>query len=50
MANKGKRYSAASEGIDRNKAYALDEAVKLIKERAKAKFDETVEDRLEPRR
>jgi large subunit ribosomal protein L1 len=43
MANKGKRYSAASEGIDRNKAYALDEAVKLIKERAKAKFDETVE-------
>jgi large subunit ribosomal protein L1 len=31
MANKGKRYSAASEGIDRNKAYALDEAVKLMK-------------------
>ena len=43
MANKGKRYTAASEGIDRNKAYPLDEAVKLVKERAKAKFDETVE-------
>ena len=43
MANKGKRYTAASEGIDRNKAYPLDEAIKLVKERAKAKFDETVE-------
>ena len=27
----------------RTKLYALDEAVKLVKERAKAKFDETVE-------
>lgn len=43
MANKGKRYTAASEGIDRNKAYPIDEAIKLVKERAKAKFDETVE-------
>ena len=43
MANKGKRYTAAFEGIDRNKAYPLDEAIKLVKERAKAKFDETVE-------
>jgi len=38
-----KRAAKASEGIDRAKFYALDEAVKLVKERAKAKFDETVE-------
>ena len=39
----GKRTVKSREGIDRNKFYAVDEAVKLIKERAKAKFDETVE-------
>lgn len=39
----GKRQAAISVGIDRNKAYLVDEAVKLIKERAKSKFDETVE-------
>jgi large subunit ribosomal protein L1 len=39
----GKRVRAAREGIDRTKLYALDEAVKLVKERATAKFDETVE-------
>ena len=38
-----KRFKAASADIDRAKAYSLDEAVKLVKERAKAKFDETVE-------
>ena len=38
-----KRFKTVSEGIDREKAYTLDEAVKLIKSRAKAKFDETVE-------
>ena len=38
-----KRYDKAREGIDRDKLYALDEAVKLVKERAKAKFDETIE-------
>jgi large subunit ribosomal protein L1 len=43
MANTGKRIKSAREGIDRAKAYGLDEAVKLIKSRAKAKFDETVE-------
>ncbi len=32
-----------SEGIDREKLYAADEAVRMVKERAKAKFDETVE-------
>jgi large subunit ribosomal protein L1 len=39
----GKRINAAREGVDREKLYSLDEAVKLVKERAKAKFDETIE-------
>ena len=39
----GKRMLAVGEGIDPNKAYAVDEAVRLIKARAKAKFDETIE-------
>ncbi|MCB1521413.1 MAG: 50S ribosomal protein L1 [Hyphomicrobiaceae bacterium] len=39
----GKRMAALADGIDRNKAYTVDEAVKLVKARAKAKFDETVE-------
>jgi len=39
----GKRIKKAREGIDRDKFYALEEAVKLVKERAKAKFDETIE-------
>lgn len=43
MAKVGKRTSAAREGIDRDKNYALDEALTLIKERGTAKFDETVE-------
>ncbi len=43
MANEGKRYRAISEGIDRKKLYALGEAVGLVKSRAKAKFDETIE-------
>jgi len=43
MAQDGKRIRSAREGVDRTKTYALDEAVRLIKERATAKFDETVE-------
>ena len=43
MAQHGKRYRAAQDGIDRTKAYPIQDAVKLVKERAKAKFDETVE-------
>jgi large subunit ribosomal protein L1 len=43
MAQHGKRTVKAREGIDREKAYPIAEAVKLVKERAKAKFDETVE-------
>ena len=39
----GKRYRAAREGVDREKMYPLEEAVKMVKDRAKAKFDETVE-------
>ena len=39
----GKRLAAAKGGIDRSKAYGVEEAVKLVKARAKAKFDETVE-------
>ncbi|HZH11759.1 MAG TPA: 50S ribosomal protein L1 [Microvirga sp.] len=43
MAKEGKRIRAAREGIDAAKLYPIADAVKLIKERAKAKFDETVE-------
>src|SRR5208337_3711313 len=43
MANLGKRTANAREGIDRAKLYSIDEAVKMVKERAKAKFDETIE-------
>jgi len=39
----GKRTTKAREGINREKLYALTEAVKMVKERAKAKFDETIE-------
>lgn len=39
----GKRLKAAYADIDRNKFYSLDEAVKVIKGRAAAKFDETIE-------
>jgi large subunit ribosomal protein L1 len=43
MAKQGKRMTTAREGIDTEKHYALDEAVKMVKSRAKAKFDETIE-------
>jgi large subunit ribosomal protein L1 len=43
MARKGKRLDKAAEGIDPGQAYPVDEAVKMIKSRAVAKFDETVE-------
>ncbi|MCR4269406.1 50S ribosomal protein L1 [Nitratireductor sp. ZSWI3] len=44
MATKlSKRVAKSREGIDRNKEYALDEAVALLKDRATAKFDETIE-------
>ncbi len=43
MAKAGKRLRAALDGIDRMKLYPLEEAVAAIKERATAKFDETIE-------
>ena len=43
MAHEGKRIRAAREGIDALKLYSIDEAIKLVKEKASAKFDETVE-------
>jgi large subunit ribosomal protein L1 len=43
MAHLGKRTKVVREGIDRTKLYPLEQAVKMVKERAKAKFDETVE-------
>jgi large subunit ribosomal protein L1 len=43
MSSHGKRVLKTREGIDRGKLYPLDEAVKMIKARANAKFDETVE-------
>src|SRR6202007_505722 len=43
MSRLGKRTRQAREGVDREKLYPLSEAVKLVKERAKAKFDETIE-------
>lgn len=39
----GKRIEKAREGIDRKKTYGLDEAVKMVKDRASVKFDETIE-------
>jgi large subunit ribosomal protein L1 len=43
MAHIGKKQAKAREGIDRNKLYKLDEALKMVKARASAKFDETIE-------
>jgi large subunit ribosomal protein L1 len=43
MANTGKRLRRAYENVNRETAYDLDEAIKIIKESATAKFDETVE-------
>ncbi|HVX37063.1 MAG TPA: 50S ribosomal protein L1 [Hyphomicrobium sp.] len=39
----GKRMLTVKQGLTAGKAYAVAEAVKIIKERAKAKFDETIE-------
>ena len=43
MAKLAKRVKTTREGIDRVKLYPLDEAVKMVKDRANAKFDETIE-------
>ena len=39
----GKRLIKAYAGIDRNRSYELKDAVRLVKDNAKAKFDETIE-------
>src|SRR5436190_12752469 len=38
-----KRFQKAIEGVDPDKSYSIEEAVKLVKNRATAKFDETIE-------
>ena len=39
MSKHGKRIKNARETVERTKLYKLDEAVKLVKANAKAKFD-----------
>jgi len=43
MAQKGKKFLAALEKVDRTKKYSLEEAVKLVKELSYEKFDAGVE-------
>ncbi|MCD2177760.1 50S ribosomal protein L1 [Rhizobium sp. C1] len=43
MAKLAKRVQKTREGVDPNKMYGLSEAISMVKERAVAKFDETVE-------
>jgi large subunit ribosomal protein L1 len=43
MGTHGKRTISAREGVDRTKLYPIEEAVKLVKDRSNAKFDETIE-------
>jgi len=43
MSKPGKRFRAASETVEPSKLYGIEEAVKLVKDAAKSKFDETIE-------
>lgn len=43
MSKPGKRFRAAQETVNRDQAYSIEDAVKLVKAAAKAKFDETIE-------
>jgi len=43
MAKIAKRVAASRDGLDRNKMHTVDEAVAIVKSKASAKFDETVE-------
>jgi large subunit ribosomal protein L1 len=43
MGRKGKRYVESAKLVDPTQAYSPDEALRLVKEVAKAKFDETIE-------
>jgi large subunit ribosomal protein L1 len=41
--NKSKRYQSLLKDLDQTKAYKIDEAVKLIKDRSKTKFVESID-------
>src|SRR6202790_5114162 len=43
MTLQGKRTQKTREGVDRMKLYSIEEAIKMVKDRATAKFDETIE-------
>ena len=43
MSDNGKTYRAALAKVDRSQRYALEDSLRLVKETARAKFDETVE-------
>jgi large subunit ribosomal protein L1 len=43
MAKTGKRMRAALQGVDTVKVYGLDEALQILKDNSKVKFDETIE-------
>jgi len=43
MSDNGKSYRAALAKVDRSQRYALEDSLRLVKETARAKFDETVE-------
>ena len=40
---RGKNYKGASEGLERGKVYSLDQALQSIKDKAYAKFDESID-------
>jgi large subunit ribosomal protein L1 len=43
MAKLTKKQKALNEAVDRNRLYGVDEAIQVLKDNAKAKFDETIE-------
>ncbi len=43
MKKHGKKYVEASNNVDRNKLYSVEDAIKLVKETSTTKFDSTVE-------
>jgi large subunit ribosomal protein L1 len=43
MSTRGKKYEEARKSVDRNKRYALEMGIQILKDTAKAKFDESVD-------
>jgi large subunit ribosomal protein L1 len=43
MSTRGKKYEEAKKRVDRNKRYALEMGIQILKDTAKAKFDESVD-------